>query len=75
MTPQQFYDACAQFDWFYEMSDDNRVYRRGVEAQDLLLTHAPAGSRNREIWDGFVAHYYSGPSFNKPQLPLPVRPV
>lgn len=75
MTPQKFWDACNQFDWYYEMSDDARVWREGEAAKAKLLTYAPAGSRNREIWDAFVLHYYSGSAWGSEKQPKPERPA
>lgn len=74
MTSRQFWDACNHFDWFYEMSDDASVWRKGEAAQALLLTHAPAGSENRRIWDGFTAHHYSGEPWKTDKKPKPERP-
>ena len=74
MSAAEFWDACSRFDWFYEMSDDHSVWQRGVTASAELLSHAPMGSRNREIYNGWVAHVFSGPAFDKPKAPQPERP-
>lgn len=75
MTPQQFWDACNKFDWFYEMSDDARVWRRGEVDKAELLTQAPLGSQNRLLWTEFHKHHYSGVAFGTPKHPKPDRPV
>lgn len=75
MTPVEFWDACERFDWYFEMSDDARVYHRGEDAKSALLAHAPAGSVNRATWEAFVAHHYSGPSWGTVGQLKPPRPV
>ena len=75
MNARDFYDACLRFDWFYEMSDDHTVWRRGNAAKADLLSHAPIGSENRTIWDAMVKHHYSGPPWNTLKSPMPDRPA
>ena len=74
MDAKEFWDACDKFDWFYEMSDDGRVWRNGETARAKLLTFAPPGSTNLAIWNGFVKHHYSGEPWGTAKEPKPERP-
>lgn len=68
MTPGEFWDACMAFDWFYEYSDDHRVYRNGHDREAELLKEAKPGSMNRIIWNEFSQHHFHGG-------PRPDRPI
>lgn len=74
MNAAEFYDAAQSFDWFYEMSDDHRVWASGKASKAALLKDAPPGSENRQIWDSWEKHHYSGEPWNTPQAPKPERP-
>lgn len=73
MTDSEFWDACDKFDWFYEFSDDNDVWRRGERAQSTLLRQATP--EQLEIFNKFRRHHYSGPSYNTEKQPKPERPT
>lgn len=75
MSPADFYDACEAFDWFYEMSDDSQVWRRGEVVRRALMSHAPEGSENRAIWRAWVDYHYSGEPWSTEKKPAPMRPV
>lgn len=75
MNAQEFYDACEKLDWHYAMSDDHRVWTRGIEANDKLMDQAPLGSENRAIYDAWHKHIFSGEPWGTPKAPKPERPA
>lgn len=37
MDPKEFYGLCAKHDWYYEFSDDSRVWREGKANRGKLF--------------------------------------
>ncbi len=75
MTPQEFYDACEKFDWFFEYSDDFSVWRRERTNHAALLAHTLGRPDLLAIYDAWFAFMFSGDAFGKPKAPKPERPV
>jgi len=71
---QDFYDRCENFDWFYEMSDDGRVYRDGVAAHAKLKAEAVSDAEKMVIYVAWKDHYFSGLQFGTVKKERPVRP-
>lgn len=74
MQPAEFWDACDGFDWYFEYSDDHRVWRNGTDRRAQLVADAPAGSENRKIFDGFQQHHFSGEAFGTKKIDKPEKP-
>lgn len=70
-TPAQFWDICARFDWYYAMSDDHRVWERGVVAEGKLKAHFKANPALKPMYDEWCTYYrdYSDPTRAKPTRP------
>ena len=49
MTIEQFFIACQTFDWFYQYSDDHRVWRAGDTAEKKLQAEASSDPIKRKI--------------------------
>jgi hypothetical protein len=71
---QQFYDKCQGFDWFYEMSDDGRVWRNGVAAHAALKAEADSSPEKLAIYGAWKAHIYSGVPWGTAKIARPERP-
>jgi hypothetical protein len=73
MTPQQFWDACEAHDWWYEMSDDHSVWKRGRAARDQLHKDAQRSEVHKAIYQGFIdynnALVKDDKSVRKPERP------
>lgn len=68
---REFWDSLREVDWFYEMSDDPRAYRRGRESVERARARArELGPAGLELFDEFQAHY----SVLGGNRPLPPRP-
>lgn len=74
MTLQDYYLMLENFDWFYEMSDDGRVYERGRKAEARLKEVAKTSPKHKEMFDSFRLYIYSGPPWGTDKLPKPVAP-
>lgn len=68
----EYYEALKAHDWFFEWSDDHGVYTRGREENKRLEAIAKEkGGGYQALWDGFIAHHFSGPAFNSDPKPMP----
>lgn len=74
MTDSEFWNACNNFDWFYDFSDDHRVWQKGNRAKGLLVREIKQSPVRREIYDGFYKHAFSGPHFGTEKSEKPVQP-
>ena len=66
MNIEQFYNACAQMDWFYDYSDDHSVWTRGHN-RDGELRIAEGSENLNKIYMDFKYEYTSG-RIERPQL-------
>ena len=74
ITVSQFYDQLKSFDWFYEMSDDHRVWTRGNARHEKLKYIATArGGEYKTMMDDFVAWINSRMSGNR-DAEMPSKP-
>lgn len=55
MTLPEFYDACANFDWYYEYSDDHRWYISARRRADELHIEARSNPEKQRILDAVHA--------------------
>lgn len=74
MNIQDLYDALAAHDWHYAMSDDGRVFIRGVEAEKRLAALAASIKGGDALLKSYSAHVFSGAPWGTPKLPKPERP-
>lgn len=70
----EFYEMLQRHDWFYEFSDDHSVWQRGETSKTKLISISTQTPEHRTLYNGFVAHYYSGASWKTEKKPLPPKP-
>lgn len=69
-TIEQFMKDVAQFDWYYEFSDDHSVYERGTSAEYAMTNRAHAGGDDfKRHWNQQHAARYNTPQFCGPYRP------
>lgn len=71
MTLAQFYDQLKRHDWYYQMSDDDSVWRRGAQNKLRLIDFAKTIKGGAELMSAFSAHYV----VHGERGPLPERPA
>jgi uncharacterized alpha-E superfamily protein len=54
ITTEEFFNACMKHDWYYEFSDDGRVYNRGKEAERLLESYIATNDTFKNIYNDFI---------------------
>ena len=74
MTLTEYWDALNAHDWYYEYSDDGRVWAKGEAAWNRLTEICHQSPEHKALRQAFIDHYYSGPPWNNVQAPKPIRP-
>ena len=72
MTPTEFFHKCEHFDWYFEWSDDFRVWSSGLLARNNLRDIAKNDPILRNIYTAWVEYSFSGFGFGNAQKPKPV---
>lgn len=60
MTLKEFDQALANFDWFYEYSDDHSVWQRGSTAHSKILATAKTSPQHQELYDLWKKRWFTG---------------
>lgn len=68
MTLLEYYERLDRFDCWYMMSDDPRVFNRGLAEEAELRRIANQGGNYKLLWDAFRAAWNRGE-------PYPERPT
>ncbi len=71
MSLQDFYIKLEQHDWFYEMSDDHRVWQKGKDANNLLARQATIDPEYFKLYEAYRRYVFSGPEFGNEKKPKP----
>lgn len=71
MDKQAFFNECKKHDWFYNYSDDSRVWNAGRVDKDRLLAIASNKPELKSIWEAWAEHMFSGKDFGKEPKPKP----
>ena len=71
MTTAEYFTAVERHDWFYQFSDDHRVYVAGNADYERLVKEATDDTKKR-ILNDWSAYHYSGPPFGKSKAPKPI---
>ena len=56
MNIEQFYNECLQHDWFYDYSDDHRVWTAGSDNQRRLYSLAEESETKMQIMSAFRSY-------------------
>lgn len=70
MTNEEFFEACRCHDWFYDFSDDPRVYRRGYAARQKIRS-ATDNAVKQKMYTAWYNYMFSGPAFKTERAPEP----
>jgi len=60
MNLKEFDTMLKNFDWYYQMSDDNRVWRAGESASARIREVTKTSAEHKELYEVWSKHYYSG---------------
>lgn len=71
MRTKEFFEKCQNFDWFYEMSDDHRIWQNGERNKSYLKSLCENNPLFLRIWTDWQNYKYSGSSFGTIKLSVP----
>ena len=71
MLLKAYFDMCRNFDWYFENSDDDRVYTAGMKCREKLREFADSDEVLMKVYKAWEAYEFSGDLFGTPQLPEP----
>ena len=71
MNIPEFFEACKKFDWYYEFSDDGRVWREGTAAREKLLKEAKDDLVKKQIFTDWSNYMFTGEGWSTPKAPEP----
>jgi hypothetical protein len=78
MTLKEYWKILNGHDWYYNYSDDQRVWRAGCDAQKRIEGIAKESPEHQALYSGFHSHYFYGKTSefqkNDKRPPKPVRP-
>jgi len=74
MTLAELYRELERHDWFYQMSDDPRVYHSGNDNERRLQYMAGAIPGGLDLMRSYSQHVFSGEAFGTPRHPKPAKP-
>ena len=69
-----YFDMCRNFDWYFENSDDNRIYTAGMMYREKLREVADSDEVLMKVYKAWEAYKFSGDLFGTLQLPEPQLP-
>lgn len=70
--PIDVWEACSRHDWYYVMSDDERVFKAGVKAERQLIALCKTDPRFRAVYDSWARWLQNRGQPDNP--PEPSRP-
>ena len=73
-TLSEYYGMLERFDWFYEYSDDHRIWNSGRSAHAILEKLAKTGPEYSKLYNEFRAHHFSGEQWKTEKAPYPTKP-
>jgi|TARA_Y100000310_G_scaffold44394_1_gene41431 hypothetical protein len=74
MTLQEFWDMLNRHDWYYQFSDDHRIWSEGSKNSDQIRLLSDISPEHKKLYEGFCKHFFGGEHFNKVESPKPERP-
>ncbi|CAM0016776.1 hypothetical protein MYOV011v1_p0279 [Vibrio phage 6E35.1a] len=67
----QFFHDCSKFDWYYNYSDDHRVWTRGERESKALQARSRANSVTTAIYEAWSKYMFTGPNYGNERAPKP----
>ena len=64
MTLNEYDKLLRGHDWYYNYSDDGRVWRAGESVQSQIVRLSKTSEDHFTLYDAWSKHYFSGPSFD-----------
>jgi hypothetical protein len=69
-----YWDMLNKHDWWYEFSDDRRVYNAAACQDKYLRAVAKQSQEHQSLFEGFHRHHFTGKPWDNEQSPKPAKP-
>lgn len=71
---REFYSMLENHDWYFDWSDDMRVYRAGKESLNKLISLSQVSPKHRELFQDFESYMFTGEPWgdersDRPKIP------
>lgn len=67
-----YFRRLEQADWYYDFSDDHRVWSRGSVQMAELRGLSDQSPQHKLMWSAWHDHMFGGPTWGRPEVPRPV---
>lgn len=68
----EYYEMLKRHDWYFDFSDDHKVWEEGIANIRLLRAIAEAnGADYKRMFDGFKQAYFSGAPWGTAKVEIP----
>lgn len=74
VTLKEYYKMLKEHDWYFDWSDDGRVWEKGRAAHSRLAAMSTQSPEHKALWEGFKSHKFTGKPWNTEQAPMPEEP-
>ncbi len=64
MTLNEYDKLLRGHDWYYNYSDDGRVWRAGESVQSQIVSLSKMSEDHLTLYNAWSKYYFSGPNFN-----------
>ena len=65
MNIKQYYDELKVFDWYFEYSDDYRVYTKGRDNYNKLKGISGESEEHKQLFNAFKDYYFNNGNYPK----------
>jgi hypothetical protein len=70
----EFWEKLNKFNWYYDFSDDSKIWDRGKLTHRELAAIAKISPEHQTLYNKFTKHAYSGRAWGNEKVPKPARP-
>ncbi len=74
MELRDYYDELEKHDWFYEMTEDHRVWQLGNRASARIARISKESPEHEALRSAYHKHVFSGPNWGTEKASKPEKP-
>lgn len=71
MDTEEYFYLLDKHDWYYDFSDDSRVWKMGKADEKLLKRLYVDNTNFEKMYNDFHSHYFSGQAFGTKKVAKP----
>lgn len=75
MKLSAFYRLLEKHDWYFEFSDDHRVWTDGQSELESIERYAKTSDKHMKLYEDYKRHMFTGKLWGNEQAPKPMCPV